>query len=119
VKSPLTLLVVQNLEVSKKFYINILGLQLVEEHNDCMKFKVGHHEVIMFQGAKQSILYEHGYNANSTLIFTVSDLDKKIDQLKSEGVGFVHEIPNQNRWGRYAAFKDPSGIVHELFERYA
>jgi len=115
-ESPSTLLVVQNIEISKNFYVNVLGLDLVEEHNDCMKFKVGHHEVLMFQGSKQATLYEHGYSANSTLIFTVSDIDNKINQLKSKGVFFVHETPNQNRWGRYAAFKDPSGIVHELFE---
>jgi hypothetical protein len=28
----------------------------------------------------------------------------------------VHQTPNENQWGRYAAFKDPSGIVHEIFE---
>ena len=117
-ENPATLLVVQNLEVSKNFYLNILGLELVEEHDDCVKLKAGNHEVIMFQGTKQSELYDHGYNANSTLLFTVTDLDEKINQLKSEGVVFVHATPNQNRWGRYAAFKDPSGIVHELFERF-
>ena len=68
----------------------------------------------MFQGSKEMIEYQHGYNANSSLVFSVENLDEKIAKLKSEGVIFVHHTPNQNRWGRYAAFKDPSGIVHEL-----
>jgi glyoxylase I family protein len=115
-KSPSTLLVVQNLQVSQEFYVNVLGLDLVEEHSDCIKLKAGHHEVIMFQGTMESTEYKHGYNANSTLLFIVNDLDNKINDFKSRGVVFIHERPNKNRWGRYAAFKDPSGIIHELFE---
>jgi hypothetical protein len=36
--------------------------------------------------------------------------------MKSQGVEFIHETPNAQPWGRYNAFKDPSGIVHEVFE---
>ena len=114
--SPATLLVVHDLEVSKHFYINILGLELTEKHNDCLKLMIGGHKVLMFQGTKESIKYDHGYNANSTLVFTVQNLDEKIIELKSKGIVFVHTTPNQNIWGRYAAFKDPSGIIHEIME---
>lgn len=115
-ENPSTLLVVQNLKESLEFYTKTLGLELVEDHCDCIKLKAGHHEVIMFQGTMDSIEYAHGYNANSTLLFTVDNLDEEINKLKSKGVTFIHKIPNKNRWGRYSAFKDPSGIVHELFE---
>ncbi|WP_252097536.1 VOC family protein [Pseudoalteromonas sp. NBT06-2] len=47
---------------------------------------------------------------------TINNLDEKIKQLKRKGVEFVHQAPNENQWGRYTAFKDPSGIVHEIFE---
>jgi len=115
-QSTSTLLVVENLKVSKEFYINILGLDLIEEFDDCLKLKFGQHSVFMFQGTMESIEYEHGYNANSTLVLTVNNLDDKISELKSKGVAFVHQSPNENRWGRYSAFKDPSGIVHELMQ---
>lgn len=118
-ENPSTLLVVQDLKASLAFYVNVLGLSLEEEHKDCIKLMCGQHMVIMFQGTKTSLEYEHGYNSNSTLLITVSDLDKKISELKSKDVAFVHESPNDNRWGRYAAFKDPSGIVHELFELHS
>jgi hypothetical protein len=49
-------------------------------------------------------------------VITVSHLDERIKELKSNGVIFIHKSPNENRWGRYAAFKDPSGIVNELME---
>lgn len=115
---PFTLLVVSNLSISKEFYVNILGFSILEEYEDSLKLQIGSHNVIIFQGTMEAIDYEHGFNANSTLIITVIDLDKKIKELKSKGVIFVHESPNGNRWGRYAAFKDPSGITHELMEFY-
>ena len=115
-ESPSTLLVVQNLHISKEFYVDVLGLDLIEEYDDCVKLKVGPHKVFMFQGTTGSIEYEHGYNAGSTLVFAVHNLDEKIIELKSKGVAFIHESPNKNRWGRYAAFADPSGIVHEVME---
>ena len=114
--NPSTLLVVYDLLVSRDFYVEILGLNLIEEHEDCIKLRSGSHNVFMFQGTMKAIDYQHGYNSNSSLVLTVNDLDEKIDELKSKGVVFIHDSPNENRWGRYAAFKDPSGIVNELME---
>ena len=117
-EKPSTLLVVDNLQVAENFYIDVLGLELLEKNPDCLKLKAGDHQVIIFQGNLTSVNYQHGYNANSTLLLTVEKLDEKIILLKSKGVVFIHQTPNQNKWGRYAAFKDPSGIVHELFELF-
>ncbi|WP_371378215.1 VOC family protein [Thalassotalea aquiviva] len=115
-ENPSTLLVVDDLLTSKEFYIKALGANLEEEHDDGIKLKVAEHVLLMFQGSMTAVDYEHGYHACSTLVFTVDNLDEKIDELKSYGVEFIHSSPNQNRWGRYAAFKAPCGIVHELME---
>jgi hypothetical protein len=32
----------------------------------------------MFQGTMEATTYEHGYNASSTLVFTVRGLDEKL-----------------------------------------
>ena len=117
-KNPSTLLVVNNLKVSRAFYVDILGVDVIEELENAIKLQIGNHQIFMFQGSKGSIDYQHGYNANSTLIFSVQNLDEKINELRAKGIKFVHERPNENKWGRYAAFKDPSGIVHELMEFY-
>ncbi len=114
--NPSTLLVVHNLSVSKEFYVNVLGFNIIEEYEDSLKLKIGSHNIFMFQGTMTATNYEHGYSSNSSLVLTVSDLDNKIEELKSKGVVFIHKSPNENRWGRYAAFKDPSGIVLELME---
>jgi predicted enzyme related to lactoylglutathione lyase len=116
--NPSTLLVVHDLLVSRDFYIDVLGLTLIEEYEDSLQLKTGSHSVFMFQGTMAATSYEHGYNSNSSLVLTVSNLDEKITELKSKGVVFVHKSPNKNRWGRYAAFKDPSGIVNELMEYF-
>lgn len=114
--NPSTLLVVHDLLISKDFYVNMLGLTLVEEHEDCLKLKSGSHNVLMFQGTMEATRYEHGYTSSSSLVLTVNNLDEKINELTSKGVVFLHKTPNENRWGRYAAFEDPSGIVNELME---
>lgn len=117
-QNPSTLLVVKDLNISLDFYVNVLGLELIEKHVDCLKLNIAQHQLIIFQGDGKCVEYRHGGQANSTLLFTVEDLDWEISRLKSAGVEFVHSSPNHNRWGRYAAFKDPSGIIHELFQKH-
>lgn len=111
-----TLLVVHDLKVSKKFYIDTLGLEFISEHKNCIQLKIGEHEVAIFEGDSQAVNYRHGFESNSTLVLIINNLDEKIIYLKKQGVEFIHQTPNENQWGRYAAFKDPSGIVHEIFE---
>lgn len=108
--------IVKNLTESVMFYRDILQLELLEQYEDCIRLRSGEHDVIMFEGTKGKIDYQHGYNVSSTLVFCVENLNQRIGELKSQGVEFIHASPNQNRWGRYSAFTDPSGIVHELFE---
>ncbi len=111
-----TMLVVSNLKMAKQFYVNVLGLTLCSEHSDRMHLRVGGYEIVIFQGHGPAIESKHGSDANSTIIFTTKNLDRKVETLKLKGVKFLHDTPNINEWGRYCAFKDPSGIVHELFE---
>ncbi len=89
-----TLLVVKNLSISKDFYAKILDLNILEEYEDSLKFQIGSHNIFMFQGAIAAIDYEHGTNANSTLVITVSDLDEKIKELTAKGVIFIWGFMN-------------------------
>lgn len=111
-----TMLVVQNLEKAKDFYIKKLGLRVTSEQLDRVHLTIGSHEIVIFQGNGPAVNSKHEVDANSSLIFWTKDLDKKIEELKSQGVEFINETPATNSWGRYSVFKDPSGIVHELFE---
>ena len=111
-----TLLIVKDIIKSKQFYENVLGLKLVSEQDGRLHFEYGGHLIVMFQGESDAINYKHGFDASSTLVFSVKNLESKINELKSCGVAFIHETPNQNSWGRYSVFSDPSGIIHELIE---
>ncbi|WP_448564904.1 VOC family protein [Thalassotalea ganghwensis] len=114
--SPSTLLVVNDLTESKRFYTQVLGFKVEEAYPERVRLSYGGHHVFMFQGTAGAVDYDHGVNANETLILPVSDLDAKIRQLKALGVCFIHQVPSENPWGRYAAFKDPSGIVLEIMQ---
>ena len=115
-KQAATLLIVKDIKKSKQFYVNVLGLKRISEHDGRLHFKYGGHLIVMFQGESDATTYKHGFDSSSTLVFSVDNLDLKINELKSHGVIFIHETPNQNSWGRYSAFSDPSGIIHELIE---
>ena len=92
-----TLLVVDDLKISKNFYENILGLEISEELETAIKFKLGDHIILMFEGGHHAVEYDHGINANSTLIFNTQNLDSEIEKLKLQGVEFVHTTPNENK----------------------
>lgn len=115
-KQAATLLVVKDIQESKQFYQEILELKFVSEHSGRLHFEFGGHLIVMFQGESIAPVYKHGFDSSSTLVFSVENLDLKISELKSHGVTFIHKEPNQNSWGRYSAFSDPSGIIHELIE---
>lgn len=54
--------------------------------------------------------------SQSLINFQTDDLQKTIKDLKAAGVEFIHAEPQDCPAGIYAAFKDPSGNVHELIE---
>ena len=111
-----TLLIVKDIIKSRQFYERVLGLKLISIHEGRLHFEYGGHLIVMFQGESDAIAHKHGFDSNSALVFSVEDLDSKINELKSHGVIFIHETPSKNSWGRYSAFSDPSGIIHELIE---
>ena len=53
--------------------------------------KSGANEIIMFEGTNKATEYAHGYNANSSLLFTVDDLDSRIKVMKSFGVLILYK----------------------------
>jgi lactoylglutathione lyase len=54
--------------------------------------------------------------AQSLINFQTDDLLSTMNNLKQRGVEFVHKEPQQCPVGIYAAFRDPSGNVHEFIE---
>jgi len=116
--SAMTLFVVKDLQKTKDFYLNVLEMTLIEETQNGIKLALGAHHILVFEGEGMAVGYQHGVQANSNLVIEVANLDAKLAQLKRLNIPILHDEPGENKWGRYSAFKDPSGIVHEFFQAH-
>lgn len=49
-------------------------------------------------------------------VFEVASVDQALRDLRAKGVRVLHQEPSENEFSRYAAFADPFGNVHKIFE---
>lgn len=102
-------LCVSDLERSKAFYENVLGLDKKYEYPSYVGFQCGGIEI----GLRPKEKLEIGKDAASIQFF-VDDVDQTCAQLKAKGVEFTVE-PRDEPWGgRQAKFRDPDGNILEL-----
>jgi len=100
------------------FYRDVLGLRLASELPDMAIFALeGGAELHLFECAAPAPDTPHGEAGATVIVFEVDDLDARIAALKQKGVVFLHDPPGSNGLYRYAAFRAPGGVVHELAER--
>jgi lactoylglutathione lyase len=112
---------VKNIETSKQFYQNVVGLDLISEmiHTDGnMK--------LAFLGLNGSIIVEliEGYNPNLPtegkvhhVAFTVEGIEQEKERLQSLGVPLVREdITTLPNGAKYLFFYGPDGEWVEFFE---
>ena len=102
-------LYVSDLERSRRFYEEILGLNKKYEYSSYVGFECGGVEIGLIPRDKLEI----GKDAASIQFF-VEDVDKTCQSLKQKGVKFLVE-PHDEPWGgRQARFHDPDGNVLEV-----
>ena len=101
------------------FYSNVLGFDI---------FSVKFYPVIplstegvvtniaLHATAEKNVEKVYPDGTQTFLVIQVDDLVSAMEYMKSKGVEFIHETPQQAAPGIYAAFKDPFGLVHELLE---
>ncbi len=108
---------VHNMDVALAFYSGKLGFQIETKdfYPNLVPLKHDGIHLVLCQVEKPS-LTEYGKTAQSLINFQTPDLALAMTNLKSSGVEFVHNTPQPCPVGLYAAFKDPSGNVHELLE---
>jgi lactoylglutathione lyase len=112
---------VKNIETSKQFYQNVVGLDLISEmiHTDGnMK--------LAFLGLDGSIIVEliEGYNPNLPtegkvhhVAFTVEGIEQEKERLQSLGIPLVREeITTLPNGAKYLFFYGPDGEWVEFFE---
>ena len=86
-----SLFVVKNLTVSLGSYRDILGVKVIKQYAKRIKLSSNNQMLYMFEGDNNAVSYEHGVNADSTLLIFVKDIEAKIVELKSHQIEFVYQ----------------------------
>lgn len=108
---------VSNLDEARHFYGDILGFPVRDESESRLDFEHDGCDFVAFKCEKNAEVLDYGDVARSVFVFEVTSVDETMGNLRREGVHFLHSVPAQNEFSRYAAFSDPFGNVHEIFER--
>jgi len=108
---------VSDMAEAKRFYCDVLGFPLKSETEDKIEFIHEGCDFVAFRCQKNTVIEDYSNVARSVFVFEVESVKEAMIELKEKGLDFLHEMPAQNDFSRYAAFYDPFGNVHEIFER--
>lgn len=108
---------VTDLAGAKKFYGDVLGFQLKSEDDRSLEFEHKDCSLIAFKCRQNGSIDNYSEVARSVFVFEVASIDEALTDLRGKGVRFLHPEPAVNKFGRYAAFSDPFGNIHEIFEQ--
>jgi len=112
---------VRDIEVSKRFYADLLGLKIIEDHNVFVLFEM-HFSIHQAQALHKTIFGKESDDAlqpqgkNNVLFYFESDDLEGIFSRISNSVDLIHPIIRQH-WGqRVFRFRDPDGHIIEIGE---
>ena len=111
---------VDNIEISKKFYIDILGQEIEMDFGRCVGFVRGFTIWDYAYALRMMELDDNKEDSigkrNVELYFEISDLDLFYNKLKKEHIEFVHSMKEQP-WGqRCIRIYDPDRHILEIGE---
>ena len=112
---------IENLERSKDFYLNKLGLQFSHEDSTSVALTLGDDMILlvtldsardMLQG--EAVATPKGHPSTSEFCLFVDDVDAWYERLSALGVEFFI-APVDRYWGRRTAhLRDPDGWIWEI-----
>lgn len=116
-----SVLFVDDINVSKNFYQNVLGQEIEMDHGPCVAFKKGlsiwertHVEQIINNG--QPLPEGRFGRQNLEIYFETFDLDRDLKALLEANLTFVHDVETAP-WGQRAVrIEDPDGHYIEIGE---
>lgn len=112
---------VKDIALSKRFYTELLGLEIIEEYEVFILFEM-HFSIHQAKALTKTVFGEEFPDAmelqgkdNVLLYFEVDELDSYFAKIKDK-VDLIHPIITQ-QWGqRVFRFRDPDGHIVELGE---
>ena len=110
---------VTDLDEARRFYGEVLGFPLKQATDTMLVFEHAQADLVAFACENPAGFDDYSTAARSAFVFRVPSLDTSMRELRTRGVRFLHDTPAEGPLGRYAAFVDPCGNVHELCEEKA
>jgi glyoxylase I family protein len=120
-------IICSNYEVSKKFYVEVLGLNILAEHyrTERQSYKLDlalddHYVIELFSFPNPPKRTSKPEAAGLRhLAFAVSDIEKAIQILKENGVESEPIRVDEFTSKRFTFFSDPDGLPLEFYEEWA
>ena len=110
----------EDLDAARRFYADVLGLDLVFETEDSAVFRLGETLLNLLEADSAPELLDPvrvadpAAGARAVFTIQVEDVDSRVSELKQQGVEFVYG-PRDQPWGpRTALFPDPGGHLWEV-----
>lgn len=116
-------IIASNYEVSKWFYTEVLGLEVIKEHyradRDSYKLdlKIGESEIELFSfpNPPKRLSYPEACGLRH-LCFRTDDIEKSVEDLKRLGIQMQEIRTDEYTNCRFVFFEDPDGLPIELYE---
>jgi catechol 2,3-dioxygenase-like lactoylglutathione lyase family enzyme len=108
---------VTDVAAAKDFYVNKLGLKLIEEAGNFFAAKAGGVRLSVFGGCEKTEPSEEAKTGVS-LIFRTDNLDAFAKELASKGVNHFGDIVDIPNFHKFMEYEDPDGNVFFLAQYY-
>lgn len=105
---------VSDLQASKTFYGEKLGLRVIEEDPDCVKFDCGHVILALNRAADFGIPLPQTKDTTTEVVFMVENMEETRAALESRGVELLPTSDDEP--GKITNFYDPDGHWFALYE---
>lgn len=101
---------VTDITMAKEFYLQKLGMEVLEEVNNFFAAKAGTVRLSFFEGYEKA---ETGEDVKTgiSLIFRVDSLDDAIAEARSNGIKLNGEIIDIPNFHKFQEFEDPDGNI--------
>ena len=105
---------VTNLAHAVDFYVQALGYEVKDRYGQCIVQLSTQGTTLVIQEIEQAQTFPE--RPSSVLAFKTENIDESIRRVIAAGGIVLHDKPQPCPVGVYVAFKDPSGVLHELLQ---